>query len=223
MIEKNNKYILITAFLIVVGVAFYFFYWMRTPQYTFNQIRDAVQQHDLNKFEKHIDLNSIYSHAYNDLVYYSLGDPHEANPFLLSIIKSLQNAVVHTMVEQTREYVETGSLTNEKTSSNNNNTQQTNSLEPKNGSQELAEQFKERIGLVYMVYKGIESTENNDKATDIAVKIYDTQLEHDFILNIKMYELDDGTWRISEITNLKEFMAEREQAISEKLRQLNNK
>ena len=52
MSENNKKYILITAALIVIGAALYFFYWMRTPQYTFTQIHEAVQQHDLTKFEK---------------------------------------------------------------------------------------------------------------------------------------------------------------------------
>ena len=81
MSENNKKYILITAALIVIGAALYFFYWMRTPQYTFTQIHEAVQQHDLTKFEKHVDLNSLYAHAYDDVVYYAFGDPKEANPF----------------------------------------------------------------------------------------------------------------------------------------------
>lgn len=73
MSENNKKYILITAALIVIGAALYFFYWMRTPQYTFTQIHEAVQQHDLTKFEKHVDLNSLYAHAYDDVVYYAFG------------------------------------------------------------------------------------------------------------------------------------------------------
>ena len=88
MSENNKKYILITAALIVIGAALYFFYWMRTPQYTFTQIHEAVQQHDLTKFEKHVDLNSLYAHAYDDVVYYAFGDPKEANPFLLGIVET---------------------------------------------------------------------------------------------------------------------------------------
>lgn len=75
MSENNKKYILITAALIVIGAALYFFYWMRTPQYTFTQIHEAVQQHDLTKFEKHVDLNSLYAHAYDDVVYYAFVIP----------------------------------------------------------------------------------------------------------------------------------------------------
>ena len=38
-----------------------------------------------------------------------------------------------------------------------------------------------------------------------------------------MYELDDGSWRLTEITNLKELLKEREQATAAKLKQLNSK
>ena len=121
MSENNKKYILITAALIVIGAALYFFYWMRTPQYTFTQIHEAVQQHDLTKFEKHVDLNSLYAHAYDDVVYYAFGDPKEANPFLLGIVQSLKSVVVPIMTEQTKHYVETGSI--------EDNTEETSDIE----------------------------------------------------------------------------------------------
>mgnify|MGYP000674225096 CR=1 FL=1 len=74
-----------------------------------------------------------------------------------------------------------------------------------------------------MRYEGVESSEQVGKTADVAVKLYDKQLEHNFILHVKMYELDDGSWRLTEITNLKELLKEREQATAAKLKQLNSK
>ena len=226
MSENNKKYILITAALIVIGDDLYFFYWMGTPQYTFTQIHEAVQQHDLTKFEKHVDLNSLYAHAYDDVVYYAFGDPKEANPFLLGIVQSLKSVVVPIMTEQTKHYVETGSI--------EDNTEETSDIDdtapaptpapsPKTEGQQLAEQLKERTGFGTMRYEGVESSEQVGKTADVAVKLYDKQLEHNFILHVKMYELDDGSWRLTEITNLKELLKEREQATAAKLKQLNSK
>ena len=180
MSENNKKYILITAALIVIGAALYFFYWMRTPQYTFTQIHEAVQQHDLTKFEKHVDLNSLYAHAYDDVVYYAFGDPKEANPFLLGIVQSLKSVVVPIMTEQTKHYVETGSI--------EDNTEETSDIDdtapaptpapsPKTEGQQLAEQLKERTGFGTMRYEGVESSEQVGKTADVAVKLYDKQLE----------------------------------------------
>lgn len=40
-----------------------------------------------------------------------------------------------------------------------------------------------------MRYEGVESSEQVGKTADVAVKLYDKQLEHNFILHVKMYEL----------------------------------
>ncbi len=229
MSENSKKYILITAALIVIGTAFYFFYWMRTPQYTFTKIHEAVQQHDLNKFEKHVDLDSLYAHAYNDILYYAFGDPKQANPFLLGIVQSLKNTVVTIMTSQTKHYVETGSL-QEPDLANTDSSDATENLpassstpNPKNEGQQLAEQFKERTGFGNMRYEGVANIEQIGKTASVAVKLFDRQLEHTFILKVKMYELEDGSWRLSEITNLKELLRNREQIITEKLKKLNSK
>lgn len=94
---------------------------------------------------------------------------------------------------------------------------------PKTEGQQLAEQLKERTGFGTMRYEGVESSEQVGKTADVAVKLYDKQLEHNFILHVKMYELDDGSWRLTEITNLKELLKEREQATAAKHKQLNSK
>lgn len=222
MSENSKKYILITAALIVIGVALYFFYWMRTPQYTFTQINQAVQQHDLSKFEKHVDLDSLYAHAYDDVVYYAFGDPKQANPFLLGIVQSLKSVVVPIMTAQTQHYVETGSIDgNIPASGTDSNV--TPAPSPKSEGQQLAEQLRDKIGFGNMRYEGVESTEQVGKTADVAVNLYDRQLDHRFILKVKMYELDDGSWRLTEITNLKELLKEREQATTARLKELNSK
>lgn len=225
MNENSKKYILLAAALIVIGAAFYFFYWMRTPQYTFTQIHEAVQQHDLKKFEKHVDTDSLYAYAYDDIVYYAFGDPKQANPFLLGIVQSLKNIVVPILTQQTNYYVETGSAKDkqEDTVGNGSNPAAQPAPSPQTEGQQLAEQFKERTGFGIMRYEGVESTEQVGKTADVAVKLYDNQLDHTFILHVNMYELDDGSWRLTKITNLKELLKERELATAAKLKQLNSK
>ena len=59
---KAVKYVL--GFLIVAVLAagaFYFGYWVKTPQYTLNLIANAVVNHDTAAFEKHVDLDNLFS------------------------------------------------------------------------------------------------------------------------------------------------------------------
>ena len=65
--SSNQKKIcvgLIITILAIVG--FYFFYWIKTPVYSINLIREAVKHRNIEAFERHVDLNSVYSKAVDD-------------------------------------------------------------------------------------------------------------------------------------------------------------
>ena len=53
---------------ILIAVSFYFFYWTKTPQYSLVQIQKAIQNHDIDTFEKHVDLDSLYSKVVDDFI-----------------------------------------------------------------------------------------------------------------------------------------------------------
>lgn len=43
------------------------------------------------------------------------------------------------------------------------------------------------------------------KVAVVGLKIYEPSLNDDFVLDLKMRELDDGTWQLVEASNLKEY------------------
>ena len=69
MQTKKLKYLLLFAVIaIAAAVAWYFAYWVKTPQYSLGLIGSAVQKHDFAAFEKHVDMETLYSSAYDDVV-----------------------------------------------------------------------------------------------------------------------------------------------------------
>lgn len=221
MNETNKKSILIIAALIILGVAVYFFYWMRTPQYAFTQIHEAITQHDLKKFEKHVDMNTLYSSAYEDLISFSIGNPKEINPFMLSLIQGFKPTVISAITDETRHYVETGSWSDNSTANNAEQSHQ----EIKNSQEEgqkITNILQEQLNLKPLRYDGVISYEQLGKTATVEIKIYDTRVEHTFIVKATMVELDDNSWRLSEINNLNEVLIERKKIISEKLKELNS-
>ena len=74
MQTKKLKYLLLFAVIaIAAAVAWYFAYWVKTPQYSLGLIGSAVQKHDFAAFEKHVDMETLYSSAYDDVVVASFG------------------------------------------------------------------------------------------------------------------------------------------------------
>ena len=60
MQTKKLKYLLLFAVIaIAAAVAWYFAYWVKTPQYSLGLIGSAVQKHDFAAFEKHVDMETL--------------------------------------------------------------------------------------------------------------------------------------------------------------------
>ena len=86
---------------------------------------------------------------------------------------------------------------------------------------EIVDNLKSRTGFGSLKYEGVENTETEGENAIVSIKLHDEKLSKNFILKIKMQQLDDGLWRLLEITNLQDFMKEREAAVKEKLAELN--
>ena len=69
MQTKKLRYLLLFAVIAIAAtVVWYFAYWVKTPQYSLGLIGTAVQKHDFAAFEKHVDMETLYSSAYDDVV-----------------------------------------------------------------------------------------------------------------------------------------------------------
>ena len=68
MQTKKLRYLLLFAVIAIAAtVVWYFAYWVKTPQYSLGLIGTAVQKHDFSAFEKHVDMETLYSSAYDVL------------------------------------------------------------------------------------------------------------------------------------------------------------
>jgi hypothetical protein len=62
MQTKKLRYLLLFAVIAIAAtVVWYFAYWVKTPQYSLGLIGTAVQKHDFAAFEKHVDMETLYS------------------------------------------------------------------------------------------------------------------------------------------------------------------
>ena len=73
----SKKKIIIAALVAIVAIAlgWYFLYFTKTPVYSLNLAREAVEKHDVNAFKKHVDVDSIIGSGYDDVVAMQLEDP----------------------------------------------------------------------------------------------------------------------------------------------------
>ena len=216
MNDKLKKIVAVLATLAVLAGGWYFFYWLKSPQHSVALIADAVRQHDLKTFEKHVDMDTLYGHAYDDVVAVTFGADKDANPIIVAIVKGIKGLAVPLLENETRSYIMHGDKPENETEA-----QQQVAPGSESGA-EIVDNLKDRTGFGALKFDGVESSDVDGETAIVGIKLHDESLNRDFILKIKMQQLDDGLWRLLQITNLQDFMKQREAAVKDKLAELNN-
>lgn len=193
------KIILALIFLTLVGgAAFYYFYWLRSPQYSLVIIQKAVQEHDDATFEKHVDVSRVADDLVSAMIDTTVMNGEETGPFKENFVAMIKNVALPAFNSQIRTYVQQGVF---------------QPTDPNNDGFAIAAATMERMGLRTCEFKGISKTERKNSTMVVTCKIYDVALEQEFFVDLVMNRLEDGTWRIIGLKGLNEYLKNREAAV----------
>ena len=77
-----------------------------------------------------------------------------------------------------------------------------------NQADQAARNLEKKSGIYMLTLKDVTETEKADGLASVGLKFHSVKLNHDFIIRIKMRQLQDGTWEVVSIENLKEYLKE---------------
>ena len=220
MMKKKGFIIaLVTLLCIVLGAGGYMYY-KRTPTYSLNLIKEAVEQHDFDTFSKHVDTENIISCAYDDLLAAEMDDggdddtDNSMKKLEIGFAKMLKPNIVATLNDEIKQFVKNGSTTS-------NDTQAKQAGEKKAGEKQAGENIKKQVDIDNVAFKSVKDSRADGDFTIVGIEVTNKHLNRDFVIELKMLQLDDGTWKITQISNMKALIKEVEQARKEKLDELN--
>lgn len=191
------------ATVLLVGIIlWYFMYFIKTPAYSLNLVRESIEKHDLVKFNKHVDLESVLARGYDDLIEAMLETDSTLKgnecSFALKLAKGFKGLATTALKEGTQRFVETGSWDKAK---------QGDSADEKAASKMNSGKYFDAAGVKKSEFKGIEYTKKEGKIATVGLKLRDKELDKEYVLDVKMRELEDGSWQVVEFANLKEYFA----------------
>lgn len=194
--SKKLIAIIVCISIIVGGALWYFFYYTKTPQYSLQLLKTATQNHDIESFKKHVDLDSVLSKGFDDIISVASDkDPEmKSNPFFVGFVNMLKPTITSAFKDEIFRYVETGNWQQEQPKANDVKQQNSNAIASKTDN------------LKKSAFKGIEYTKKDGKIAVVGVRIFDQQLNRNFIIDVQMRELNDGSWQVSSISNLKDYL-----------------
>ncbi|MFQ9522880.1 MAG: hypothetical protein ACLR2G_04645 [Phascolarctobacterium faecium] len=214
MQTKKLRYLLLFAVIaIAAAVVWYFAYWVKTPQYSLGLIGTAVQSTILQPLKS----MSIWKRSTAVLMTMSLLPLWQrtlASPILTALVQNIRNIAVPILIDQTRQYVNGGTMDEVDPSD-------ADSPMLQNNGTDIVNNLKNKTGVNSMQYQGVEQVQKNGSAAVVTIKVFDKELDKHFLVELAMQQLADGTWQISKIDNLKTLISERDQALQNKLAELN--
>lgn len=195
---------------ILCAAAFYFLYWTKTPVYSLGIIRESIEKHDVDTFERHVDLDTLFDKGFDDAFVAKdriEGKNFLEDPLVAGMVQMMKKPAVAALKADTLEAVKG------------------NSEEKKSGKKgkgdEFARNFKKEAGVDQVVFKGASVISKEGNEAIVSVKFYNKQVDRAFEVKLKMAKLDDGTWKVKQVTNLVDFLVEVDKAVEAKLAELN--
>ena len=211
--NNNGKIYKIIALIVVLalaGCAFYFFYWTKTPQYSLNIIKEAVEKHDVVTFEKHVDTETLCTQAFDAFLNQSMPETDKNNPFVQGLLQTIKPTIVTALKDGFTEYVRTGNLDLK------------NPFEDKKQNNQLTKEESNNVeNYQRLQFKDVNNVETDGNRATVDLLFYDTKTEKDFTIKIGMAKLEDGTWRVDSLVDFETFVNEFDKATKEKLAEIN--
>lgn len=202
--QRNNKLLLIAIPLLIVAAAlgYYFLVFAKTPAFTVNEVRKAVQNHDPEKFAQYVDVNSVMSHAFDDILLAKSkidDDNILSNPFAVSILHMIKPQVVRLMGDEALNRI-----------ANKKEDEKKISRDPVPDA--MRRNLERNIPMDRLKLKDISIKTKNDKEAVASVVLHNDELDKDFTLDILMQPGQEGYWRVTRISNLADFIVELDKA-----------
>ncbi len=215
--EGKQRNIIIGALVVVLGaLAFYFMYWTKTPEYSLNLVREAVKNHNTDQFERHVDLDSLLNKGYDDFIAYYLKTEGKdlggfqtlaagaAQMMKPSLVASLKSEILKSVSEVKEANTPTDTGKQDKT------------------KQQVAV-LNDNASKIYnknVEVKGIKTDSQEPGVSIATIALHNNELEKDFDIKLKMNKLENGQWRVKEITNLIPLLDNIKEAELEKARKV---
>ena len=194
---------LIFPLAVIAGaIGLFYWYWTTTPSYALTCVKDSLSHHDGEMFEKYVDIDSITSHAFDDL----LDGPARGellgrmdNFIGVGFIRFFKREIVGVAHERVAEFVRDKNVELASLSDGNASTF---------GKYKIKPQIRQALvdyGLNRYGYKGIKYLNQNGPQALLGLEFYSPRMRNSYVVEFKMEDVG-GFWRVTQVMNLNDLV-----------------
>lgn len=191
---------ILLVLIIIGGSLAYFNFYVKTPEYTLNAIQKSVQNHDIDEFNKYVDVDNVVAGVTNNMldgiIAAQANLPEEAKIAMNSLATMFKAPLTASLQEGLNNYVKTG------------NWQSGNTTEDSQGAIIDSDMILEQTGLMDLSFEGIDYININKEngTAEAGIKAVQEEINQSFVFKVSLEEQPDGYWKVISIDNFADFI-----------------
>lgn len=191
---------ILLVLIIIGGSLAYFNFYVKTPEYTLKAIQESIQNHDIDEFNKYVDIDNVVAGVTNNILDSIIASqenlPEEAKVAMNSLATMFKAPLIASLQEGLNNYVKTGSW------------QSGNTTADSQGAMINSDMIIEQAGLSDLNFEGIDYINKNEenRTAEAGIKVTQSEINQPFIFKVSLEEQADGYWKVVSIDNVDEFI-----------------
>jgi hypothetical protein len=195
---------LIAIIVLAIAAGGGYWYWTTTPQYSLLEVRNAFKSHDVQAFNKYVDVDAISGDIVDVVVEKPTGIISEFGPvgklFSFGLVSFIKPQIAESVKRQLNQLVADGGV---KSMADREQKTQLVSDEPR--KKISLKNFIRDLGFTGKIYHGIAYVRSEGKASRAGINLFNEKYNRDFVLELRMADMG-GYWQINQLSNLREFV-----------------
>lgn len=211
MTPKKLLLCLVPVALAVGAVSYYALYFIKTPAFAVKEVVVAVREHDVERFQRHVDVKRVISKSFDDIIVAESTlnkDNIASNPFALGILHLLKPTVVDLLTQEALK--EVGKAPSPKEGAPGAKEEKRDPV-----SDAMKDTVKRKVFYKHLKLKDLSLDKAGEKQATVRLLVHNDLVDKDFTLLLAMERNQDEVWQITEISNLSSVLVEMERARQE--------
>lgn len=180
--------------LLLAGGGFFFFHSNKnTPEYAMEQVEKSIKSHDKKEFHRLVNVDSVLNSGYDEIVE-GLTDSDksmsiEAREAVKNFTQMLKSPLILSLKSAIDSYVETGEF--------------------KESENAGVKELLGRTGIDKIEFRDVENISvnpENDREAVADIKIFQSELGHEFVLKTVLQKDENNQWQIVSVQNFRDFI-----------------
>ena len=191
---------LVIGVVFAAGMAWYFSYYTRTPDYAIRMIQESIEKHDTVKFQKYVDVDSLLGDSCDALMEGLMDSerpmPEEAKAAVSGFAKMFKAPLVTSFKGTINHYVESGNWGDDASKAFDQ------------GIPIDSDKILNKSGIREMSFRSIDyiAVDKEAGTAVVGVRVFQKEAEAEFVMEIHMARSDEGVWRVKTIGNFRDFI-----------------